>query len=167
MLYSFATAGISTVPSSWRIFMRIKTRFAFFVTLWLSKKILKGRWFVKQNSPLHSLEKQEKKRDFSKNVLQIKHLQLGKFPCPQKSPNGEFGGFWRISALQNADFSNSPFYRNRDKSLQFNLKHRHKKSRMACHHPASRQKNGGKDRDRTGDTRIFSPLLYQLSYPAD
>ena len=27
-------------------------------------------------------------------------------------------------------------------------------------------KNGGKDRDRTGDTRIFSPLLYQLSYPA-
>ena len=24
-------------------------------------------------------------------------------------------------------------------------------------------KNGGKDRDRTGDTRIFSPLLYQLS----
>ena len=28
------------------------------------------------------------------------------------------------------------------------------------------KKNGGKDRDRTGDTRIFSPLLYQLSYPA-
>ena len=55
--------------------------------------MLKGRWFAKQNSPLHSLEKQEKKRDFSKNVLQIKHLQLGKFPCPQKSPNGEFGGF--------------------------------------------------------------------------
>ncbi len=27
-------------------------------------------------------------------------------------------------------------------------------------------KNGGKDQDRTGDTRIFSPLLYQLSYPA-
>ena len=41
-----------------------------------------------------------------------------------------------------------------------------KKSRMACHHTASRQKNGGKDQDRTGDTRIFSPLLYQLSYPA-
>ena len=55
-------------------------------------EILKGRWFAKQNSPLHSLEKQEKKRDFSKNVLQIKHLQPGKFPCPQKSPNGEFGG---------------------------------------------------------------------------
>ena len=32
--------------------------------------------------------------------------------------------------------------------------------------PAKRQKNGGKDRSRTGDTRIFSPLLYQLSYPA-
>jgi hypothetical protein len=25
---------------------------------------------------------------------------------------------------------------------------------------------GGWSRDRTGDTRIFSPLLYQLSYPA-
>ena len=37
---------------------------------------------------------------------------------------------------------------------------------MACLHTASRQKNGGKDQDRTGDTRIFSPLLYQLSYPA-
>ena len=31
--------------------------------------------------------------------------------------------------------------------------------------PEKRQKNGGKDQDRTGDTRIFSPLLYQLSYP--
>ena len=28
------------------------------------------------------------------------------------------------------------------------------------------KQNGGKDQDRTGDTRIFSPLLYQLSYPA-
>ena len=28
-------------------------------------------------------------------------------------------------------------------------------------------KNGGKGRSRTGDTRIFSPLLYQLSYPAN
>ena len=27
-------------------------------------------------------------------------------------------------------------------------------------------KNGGRDRNRTGDTRIFNPLLYQLSYPA-
>ncbi len=26
--------------------------------------------------------------------------------------------------------------------------------------------NGGKGRDRTDDTRIFSPLLYQLSYLA-
>ena len=72
----------------------LKTKISdYFVTLWLSKKILKGRWFAKQNSPLHSLEKQEKKRDFSKNVLQINHLQLCKFPCPPKSPNGEFGGF--------------------------------------------------------------------------
>ena len=29
-----------------------------------------------------------------------------------------------------------------------------------------RQKNGGWTRNRTGDTRIFNPLLYQLSYPA-
>jgi hypothetical protein len=27
-------------------------------------------------------------------------------------------------------------------------------------------KRRGWNRDRTGDTRIFSPLLYQLSYPA-
>jgi hypothetical protein len=26
--------------------------------------------------------------------------------------------------------------------------------------------SGGWTRDRTGDTRIFSPLLYRLSYPA-
>ena len=26
--------------------------------------------------------------------------------------------------------------------------------------------NGGQERDRTADTRIFSPLLYQLSYLA-
>ena len=26
--------------------------------------------------------------------------------------------------------------------------------------------SGGKSRNRTGDTRIFSPLLYQLSYLA-
>ena len=29
-----------------------------------------------------------------------------------------------------------------------------------------RYKNGGRTRDRTGDTGIFSPLLYLLSYPA-
>ena len=28
-----------------------------------------------------------------------------------------------------------------------------------------RRKRSGQGRDRTGDTRIFSPLLYQLSYP--
>ncbi len=27
--------------------------------------------------------------------------------------------------------------------------------------------NGGETQDRTGDTRIFNPLLYQLSYHAD
>ncbi len=26
--------------------------------------------------------------------------------------------------------------------------------------------NGGRGRNRTNDTRIFNPLLYQLSYPA-
>ena len=26
-------------------------------------------------------------------------------------------------------------------------------------------KNGARDRNRTSDTRIFNPLLYQLSYP--
>jgi hypothetical protein len=26
------------------------------------------------------------------------------------------------------------------------------------------QKNGAQDRNRTSDTRIFNPLLYQLSY---
>ena len=26
--------------------------------------------------------------------------------------------------------------------------------------------SGGRSRNRTGDTRIFSPLLYRLSYPA-
>ena len=25
--------------------------------------------------------------------------------------------------------------------------------------------NGARDRNRTSDTRIFNPLLYQLSYP--
>ena len=28
-------------------------------------------------------------------------------------------------------------------------------------------REGGWGRNRTGDTRIFSPLLYQLSYPAN
>ena len=30
----------------------------------------------------------------------------------------------------------------------------------------AKKASGGKDQDRTGDTRIFNPLLYQLSYPA-
>ena len=32
--------------------------------------------------------------------------------------------------------------------------------------PSPRFERSGWNRDRTGDTRIFSPLLYQLSYPA-
>ena len=31
---------------------------------------------------------------------------------------------------------------------------------------APRKGNGGRRRDRTADTGIFNPLLYQLSYPA-
>ncbi len=29
------------------------------------------------------------------------------------------------------------------------------------------KKKGGGTQNRTGDTRIFSPLLYRLSYPAE
>jgi hypothetical protein len=32
--------------------------------------------------------------------------------------------------------------------------------------PLQRGKNGGCGQNRTGDTRIFNPLLYQLSYTA-
>ena len=32
--------------------------------------------------------------------------------------------------------------------------------------PFSKFKSGGGTQNRTGDTRIFSPLLYHLSYPA-
>ena len=32
--------------------------------------------------------------------------------------------------------------------------------------PCMSQRNGGQGRNRTTDTRIFSPLLYQLSYLA-
>ena len=39
-------------------------------------------------------------------------------------------------------------------------------TKKACVAKHRLEENGGKDRDRTGDTRIFSPLLYQLSYPA-
>ncbi len=34
------------------------------------------------------------------------------------------------------------------------------------HYNSLKIKGSGWGRDRTGDTRIFSPLLYQLSYPA-
>ena len=33
-------------------------------------------------------------------------------------------------------------------------------------HYSPHYERSGWSRDRTGDTRIFSPLLYQLSYPA-
>ena len=32
--------------------------------------------------------------------------------------------------------------------------------------PCKRNENGGRGRNRTADTGIFNPLLYQLSYPA-
>ncbi len=39
-------------------------------------------------------------------------------------------------------------------------------SRRGSKIPRLLLKNGGRSQNRTGDTRIFSPLLYQLSYPA-
>ena len=34
------------------------------------------------------------------------------------------------------------------------------------YHLGAKAKNGGRTQNRTGDTGIFSPLLYRLSYPA-
>ena len=34
-----------------------------------------------------------------------------------------------------------------------------------CGEATSKKKESGRGRSRTADTRIFSPLLYQLSYP--
>jgi hypothetical protein len=39
-------------------------------------------------------------------------------------------------------------------------------NRFCSSHAHARFRSGGRSRNRTGDTRIFSPLLYQLSYPA-
>ena len=39
-------------------------------------------------------------------------------------------------------------------------------TKKACVAKHRLEESGGKDRGRTGDTGIFSPLLYQLSYPA-
>lgn len=85
--------------------------------------------------------------------------------CPGHEANGEFAGesgnlhreWWRTENLR---FSLILQIVENQRSKQGN-----KKAGRGVH-PAKRQKNGGKDRDRTGDTRIFSPLLYQLSYPA-
>jgi hypothetical protein len=41
-----------------------------------------------------------------------------------------------------------------------------KKIPQACIDSAVGFQSGGWTRNRTADTRIFSPLLYQLSYPA-
>ena len=38
--------------------------------------------------------------------------------------------------------------------------------RLGLQPPVWPKKSGGENRDRTDDTRIFSPLLYQLSYLA-
>ena len=43
------------------------------------------------------------------------------------------------------------------------MSHKTKKPRK---HGVFLEMFGGQGRDRTGDTRIFSPLLYQLSYLA-
>ena len=85
--------------------------------------------------------------------------------CPGHEANGEFAGdsgnlhrkWWRTENLR---FSLISQVVENQRTKQGN-----KKAGRGVH-PAKRQKNGGKDQDRTGDTRIFSPLLYQLSYPA-
>ena len=40
------------------------------------------------------------------------------------------------------------------------------RKRLSWEEPRKPNKNGGQGRGRTADTRIFSPLLYQLSYLA-
>lgn len=40
------------------------------------------------------------------------------------------------------------------------------KSKRPDRSRAFHEKYGGRGQNRTGDTRIFNPLLYQLSYPA-
>ena len=50
--------------------------------------------------------------------------------------------------------------------LQMSLSQRGIQKRTRVTRPEIEIKNGGKDQNRTGDTRIFSPLLYRLSYPA-
>ena len=85
--------------------------------------------------------------------------------CPGHEANGEFAGesgnlyreWWQTENLR---FSLILQIVENQRSKQGN-----KKAERGVR-PAKRQKNGGKDQDRTGDTRIFSPLLYQLSYPA-
>ena len=42
----------------------------------------------------------------------------------------------------------------------------HQKRKSASTDALFFNKNGGQGRNRTADTRIFSPLLYQLSYLA-
>ena len=142
----------------------LKTKISdYLVTLWLSKIIPKGLRFVYRNSPLHSLEKREKQWQFWSIFFAYQAVTTWKIPVSPKIAKRRIWGILTDFSPPECRLSNSPFCRNRDKSLQFNLKYRHKKSRMACHHPASRQKNGGRSRDRTGDTWIFSPLLYRLS----
>ena len=41
-----------------------------------------------------------------------------------------------------------------------------KKPRVACKHCGACVSRGGRGGNRTPDTGIFNPLLYQLSYPA-
>jgi hypothetical protein len=40
------------------------------------------------------------------------------------------------------------------------------KKERACDFSQALDSNGGRGRNRTADTGIFNPLLYQLSYPA-
>ena len=85
--------------------------------------------------------------------------------CPGHEANGEFAGesgnlhreWWRTENLR---FSLILQVIENQRSKQGN------KKAERCVRPAKRQKNGGRTQNRTGDTGIFSPLLYRLSYPA-
>ena len=63
----------------------------------MSKKILKGRWFAKQNSPLHSLEKQESQRGFQGIFFVYQALATWRIPvsCENRQTEnlGDFCGF--------------------------------------------------------------------------
>ena len=69
---------------------------------------------------------------FESFSLHIKQLQLCKFPCLAKIAKRRIWGILTDFRPPGCVLSNSPFCRNRDKSLQFKLKTRQEKSRLWC-----------------------------------